>query len=124
MKDYIYTQSFPYAIEDAGVILKIHKGDTISKVYEEGNIAHCTTIFGQSFRIPIDDIDKYFKCKFDYEETKYYNQLRDKAAVAAMQGIIANGMDDHGGPERNMKLLISTSVKVATALVEELKATV
>jgi hypothetical protein len=124
MKDYIYTQSLPYAIKDAGGILKIHKGDTISKEYEEGEIAHCTTSFGRSFRIPINDIDKYFKRQFDYEETKYYNQLRDKAAIAVMQGIIANGMEDHGGPERNMKLLISTSVKVATALVEELKATV
>lgn len=124
MKDYIYTQSFPYAIEDAGGIFMIHKGDTISKEYEEGDIAHCTTSFGRSFRIPIDDIDKYFKHQFDYEETKYYNQLRDKAAVAAMQGFLINGIVDKDSSEESLKFLVSACAKVATALVEELKATV
>ena len=53
-----------------------------------------------------------------------WNDLRCKAAVAAMQGFIINGIDDTGSKENNMKYLVSASVQVATALVEELKATV
>ena len=53
-----------------------------------------------------------------------WNDLRCKAAVAAMQGVIINGVEDKGDGEENIKFLVSTSVKVANALIKELQETV
>ena len=41
-----------------------------------------------------------------------------------MQGFIINGVEDKGDGERNIKFLVSTSVKVANALIKELQETV
>ena len=124
MRRFICISSVPYVVNDGGFRIAFRKGDSISAVYTEGDIVHCTTDFGHSFCIQKKDLDKSFEREFDYEEKKYYQQLRDKAAVAAMQGFIINGIDDTGSKENNMKYLVSASVQVASALVEELKAAV
>ena len=50
-----------------------------------------------------------------------FNSLRNQAAIAAMQGFITNGIVDSGNREDNLRFLTATSVKVADALIEELK---
>lgn len=59
----------------------------------------------------------------EFLEHYNWNGLRCKAAVAAMQGFIINGISDVGSKEDNMKYLASTSVQVADALIKELQET-
>jgi len=124
MRKFICISSVPYVVNNGGFRITFQKGDSISAVYTEGDIVHCTTDFGHSFCIQKKDLDKSFEREFDYKEKKYYQQLRDKAAVAAMQGILSNApyiaaIDDDN--EDTIKSIANDALVHANALVNKIK---
>lgn len=130
MKKYVYQCIPPYRIEVFDGVVDIQKGDVITKLYEEGKYSHCLTDNSVSVSILSEHIEKFFKRVFTKKEEECYQQLRCKAAVAAMQGIMSNlelisrvSLNSKTSNISAQQELAELSVTYADALVKALQET-
>lgn len=123
MRDYVYTEILPYRICDSiGRTIDIHKGETVTLIAGEEDYVYFKNY--DEFHIKTEDVKKYFRKVFSEEERKYYKELRDKAAVAAMQGILSNApyivaIDDNN--EDTIKAIANDALVHANTLVNKIQ---
>ena len=124
MRDYVYTEILPYRICDSiGRTIDIHKGEIVTLIAgEEDYVLSLNNNY--EFHIKTEDVKKYFRKVFSPEERKYYKELRDKAAVAAMQGILScapyiAAIDDSN--EDTIKAIANDALVHANTLVNKIQ---
>lgn len=123
MRDYVYTDILPYRICDSiGRTIDIHKGETVTLIAGKEDYVFFNNYY--EFHIKTEDVKKYFLKVFSPEERKYYKELRDKAAVAAMQGILSNApyiaaIDDSN--EDTIKAIANDALAHANTLVNKIQ---
>lgn len=123
MRDYVFTEILPYRIcGSMGSVIEIHKGETVTLIAGEEDYVYFKNY--DEFHIKTEDVKKYFCKVFSSEERKYYKELRDKAAVAAMQGILSNApyiaaIDDNN--EDTIKAIANDALVHANTLVNKIQ---
>jgi hypothetical protein len=101
---------------------KIRKTGEIVEVYHESQHGQTTNIYKEAVflngRMWTED---ELELLTNNEEDEHWNDVRERAAIAAMQGTISILSDSNEIPNEIPKEIAEFSVACANALVEELK---
>jgi len=85
IRNYIYNSSTPLRLIDInGEMFDLHLGDMIS--FDGNHYEYCS----HKFTIETNRSKELFIKHLSEEEYRYRRQLHDKAAIAAMQGMLSN----------------------------------
>lgn len=87
------------------------KNDSVSFI--DSNGIECIKVKGLNLAWDFDDVEEVLSTDIDWE------QIRIKAAIAALQGFTSNSHDRLVG--ENVQNLVKWSVEIADALISELK---